>query len=163
LGAGSAAGRRVHVAVLDVDLGAHRLEALHVLVHGARTDRATPGQRHARAPAAGKERPEHQDGRAHGLHQLVPGGRLLDLARAQLQAPVALRTHLHAHLAEKLRHGAHVHQARHVLQRERLFAQQGRAQDGQGRVLCSRDAHFAGERTPAGNPQLIHRPPALRA
>ena len=43
---------RVDVAVLEIDLGAHRLQALDVLVHGPQADRAAAGQRHARLAAA---------------------------------------------------------------------------------------------------------------
>ena len=66
-----ASGARADVAAFDVDLRAHGLQARDVDVHRACADGAAAGQRHVGLAEARQQRPEHQDGRAHGLHQLV--------------------------------------------------------------------------------------------
>ena len=75
-----ALGAGLDVAVLDVNIGAHGLQARDVDVDRARADRAAAGQRHIGAAEARQQRPQHQDRRAHGLHQLV--GREVFLDRA---------------------------------------------------------------------------------
>ena len=59
------------VAVLDDDLGAHRLQPLDVLVDRPRADRAAAGQRDARLAEAREQRAEDEDRRAHRLDELV--------------------------------------------------------------------------------------------
>ena len=87
-----AAGAGRDVAVLEVDLGAHRLEPLDVLVDRPQADRAAAGQRHARLAAAGEQRPEHEDRGAHRLDELVGRERPVELRRGQRQAvPVGRR------------------------------------------------------------------------
>ena len=66
------------VAVLDRDLGAHRLQALDVLVDRTRADRAAAGQRHRRVAKAGQQRAQHHDRGAHRLDQLVRRVELVD-------------------------------------------------------------------------------------
>ena len=66
-----APGARLDVAVLDVDVGAHGLQARHMDVDRARADGAAAGQRHIGRAEARHQRPEHQDRGAHGLDQLV--------------------------------------------------------------------------------------------
>ena len=107
-------GDRVHVAMLDLDLRAHCLQALDVLVHRPRADAAAAGQRHLGATAAREQRPQHQHRGAHGLHQLVAGDRVLDRGRAQLRCRSSCAPTSTPIRREQLRHGAHVHQARHV-------------------------------------------------
>ena len=77
-------GARADVAAFDVDVRAHGLQARDVDVHRARADGAAAGQRHVGLAEARQQRPEHQDRRAHGLHQLVgrealARGRRIDL------------------------------------------------------------------------------------
>ena len=56
---------RVHEAVLDLDVGAHRLEAAQVHVDLAAADVVAAGQRDPRLAATGEQRPEHVERRAH--------------------------------------------------------------------------------------------------
>ncbi len=62
---------RHDVAVLDDDLRAHGLQALDVLVDRARADGAAAGQRDAGLAEPRQQRPEHENGRPHGLHEVV--------------------------------------------------------------------------------------------
>jgi len=62
---------RFDVAARHRDLGPHGLQPLDVLVNRAGPDGAAPRQGHARTAKAGQQRPEHQDGRPHGLDHLV--------------------------------------------------------------------------------------------
>ena len=61
----SASRVRVHEAVRDLDLGAHRLEAAQVHVDLAAADVVAAGQRDARLAAAREQRAEHVERRAH--------------------------------------------------------------------------------------------------
>ena len=65
--------RGLDVAVLEVDLGAHGLQALQVLVDGPGADGAAAGQGHPGLAEAGQQRPQHQHRGPHGLDQLVGG------------------------------------------------------------------------------------------
>ena len=106
-----------HVAVLDHDLGAHRLQALDVLVDRARADRAAAGQRDRGLAEARQQRAERQHRGAHGLDQLV--GRFGRTQPGRIDADACRRSSRstrHAHVADQLEHGRHVLQARHVLQ-----------------------------------------------
>ena len=66
------------VSLLDGDLRAERLEPLDVLVYRAQADRAAPGERYARFPAARDERPEDEDRSAHRLDLLVGRDRAVE-------------------------------------------------------------------------------------
>jgi hypothetical protein len=61
----------MHIALLNLDLGAHCGEALDVLVDRPRADGATAGQRHARLAGPRQQWSQHQDGGTHGLDHLV--------------------------------------------------------------------------------------------
>ena len=115
-------GPRGDVAVLEVDLGAHRLQALDVLVDRAQADRAAAGQRHARLAAARDQRPQHQDRGAHRLHELVGRERPVDARRVERDACPACRCRRARPSARAAPHRAHVVQPRHVGQRQRLAA-----------------------------------------
>ena len=80
-----------HVAVLDLDLGAHRLQALDVLVDRARADGAAAGQRHRGLAEARQQRAQHQHRGAHGLHQLVRRFGLIERAGVDAHGAVARR------------------------------------------------------------------------
>ncbi len=62
---------RVHVAALDANARAHRLQAFHMLVDRPQADGAAAGQRDPGPAAARKQRAEHQHRGAHGLHEVV--------------------------------------------------------------------------------------------
>src|SRR6185437_7171984 len=65
------AGARPDVTAFDRDIGAQRLQPRNVYVDGPRTDRAAAGQRYVGPSVAGHEGAEHEDGRPHGLDQLI--------------------------------------------------------------------------------------------
>jgi hypothetical protein len=73
LGAAKATALGDDVAAAELDLGAHRLQALEVLVDRARSDLAAAWQRDLGAAVAGEQRAEHEDARAHLLDELVGG------------------------------------------------------------------------------------------
>src|ERR1022692_4806435 len=62
---------RFDVAVGLPDARAQLLQTMEVQVDGTRADGAPAGQGDARAARARHQRPQHQTGGAHGLHQLI--------------------------------------------------------------------------------------------
>ena len=79
-----------HVAVLDRDLGAHRLQALDVLVDRARADGAAARQRHLGLAEARQQRTQRQHRRAHGLDQLVGRLGVGEVARVEAHGAVVV-------------------------------------------------------------------------
>jgi hypothetical protein len=148
---------RHHVAVLNVDLRTHGLQAFDVLIHWARADGAPPGQRHAGTTEARQQGAEHQDRGAHGFDQLIRRigvdgvGRLQDHATALTQG-----FGLHTHVVEQLAHGRHIAQTRHVLKGHRIAGQQRGAKFGQRGVFGTRDDDLAVEGLAAGDAELVH-------
>ena len=126
------------------DLRAHRLQALDVQVDRARTDGAAARQRNARLAEARERRPQHQDGRAHGLHHLVGRLQHRGLRRAQAHAVPLVQRHAHAHVAEQGQHGADVLQMRHVVEFQGS-ASAGGSQDRQRGILGAGNANLPGE------------------
>ena len=148
-------GARLDVALLDADLGAERLQALHVLIDRPQPDRAAARQRHARVPAAGEERPEDQNRGPHRLHELVRRERLVESRSVQIHAR-AVDPRRDAHLLEQPQHRAHVVQQWNVGEPQRLGGEQRRAHDRQRRVLCAGDAHRSAQGRAAGDQELVH-------
>jgi len=146
---------RLDEAVLDVDLGAHRLQALDVLVHGARADRAAARQRHLRLAKARDERPEYEDRRTHGLHELIRRDEVVHLRGVELHVRAVLLG-THAHLAQQLERGAHVLEVGHVVEMNGFRAQKACAENGQRRILCTGNSHFPCELLPADDDEFIH-------
>ena len=154
--AGEPRRARADVAAVEIDLGAHRHEALDVQVDRTQADAASARQRHARFAAARDERAQREDRRAHRLHQLV--GRERPVDRAGVERHLARRTGAapHAHLRQELFHRARVVELRHVGDRQRLGGQQRRAEDRQRGVLGAGNLHFAMQRLPALDQKLVH-------
>ena len=73
-------GARADVAVVDRDRRAHRAQPHDVQIHGPRADRATARQRDVGMPEPAEQRPEHENRRAHRLHELVRREEFLDAA-----------------------------------------------------------------------------------
>ncbi len=115
---------RADVAVLEIDLGAHRDEAFHVLVDGTQADRATAGKRYPRLAAARHERPQREDRRAHRLDELVGRERPIDTRGVEREGPGLARVVRDAHLGEQRQHRPHVVQPRDVGEDEGLGRQQ---------------------------------------
>jgi hypothetical protein len=144
--------------VLDADVGAHRPQALDVLIDRTRADRAAAGQRHPSLAEARQQRAQHQDRRAHRLHQFVRRLGRRERRRVDLHL-VGLRGRAFAagtHVAQQLQRRADVLQPRHVGQGHRGLAQQRRAQPRQRGVLGARDHHLALEAAAAANQQFVH-------
>ena len=144
-------GARLDVAVLDVDVGAHGLQARDVDVDRTRADRAAARQRHVGAAEARQQRTQHQDRRAHGLHQLIGREIFLDGRCVDLDAHFLIDGHRDAHAPEQFDHGGDVLQVRDVRHRHRAVRQQAPGQNGQGGVLGARNADLALERDAALN------------
>src|SRR5450830_638909 len=147
---------RNDVAMLDANVRAHGLQALDVQVYRALADGAAAGQGYARLAAARQERPQHQDGGAHGLDQFVGRKRRVQAAGVELQAELLIERHRDAHAAEQIEQGGDVAQMRHVGEPQRRGREQRRAHDRQRRVLGPGDAHLTGERHAAVDQQFIH-------
>jgi hypothetical protein len=142
-----ASGPGIDVTVLDADLGAHRLQALDVLVDRPGADGAAAGQRHLGLAAAGHQRAEHQDRGAHGLDQFIGGDRIVQARGIQADA-VAFALDLHAHLLQQFQHGADVVQFRDIAQDQGFGTEQRGAEDRQRGVLGAGDGDL-------GKPALI--------
>lgn len=59
------------VAFFQLEGGAHELQALQVLVHGAGADGAAAGQGHAGLADTGQQRTQAEHRGAHGAHQII--------------------------------------------------------------------------------------------
>ncbi len=154
--AGEPLRARTHIAVLEIDLGAHRHESLDVLVDGAQPDRAAARKRHPRLAAARDQRAERQDRRPHRLHELVGRERPVDGAGVELDGAGIAGVDADAHLREQPLHRPHVVEPRDVGEDERLVAKERRAQERQRGVLGARDADFAAERVAAVDDEPVH-------
>jgi hypothetical protein len=87
----------VDVTGLDANLGAHRLQALDVLINRARANRTASRKRDFCLTEARQQRSQHQDRGAHGFHHLIRRFQLGDIAPTQLKRR-ALFLNREAHL-----------------------------------------------------------------
>ena len=134
------------VAVRLMDVRAQLLQPADVQVDGPGADGAAARQRDARASAAGHQRPQHQAGGAHGLHQLVRRlGRCDRAACAGARVSPSI-VDLRADIHQQPLHGADVAHPRDAVQRHRLGGEQRRGQRRQRRVLRSAGGDLACER-----------------
>ncbi|MNF44971.1 hypothetical protein D3C84_260930 [compost metagenome] len=158
VGATQATGRSLglDVAAFDVDLRTHGLEAADVQVDRTRTDGAATGQGHFGLTETGHHRAEHQDGRTHGLDQLVRRHQGLDAAGVDFDRQLLVDHRLHAHATEEFDHGGDVMQMRQVGHGDRGVGQEGGGQDRQRGVLGAGNADLAIEALTAGNNQFVH-------
>ena len=140
--AAQSGGGNVDVAVVDFNGCAHRCQAFDVLVDGTRANGAAAGQGDARLTAAGGERAEHEDGRAHGFHHLIRGDRVGDGVGTEGEAVAVAFDKTHAHLGEQRQQGFDVLQAGDVVERDRLGGEQRGAENGQGGILGAGDGDF---------------------
>ena len=144
-----------HVAVLELERRAERLEPGQVHVDRARTEVVASGQRNSRLAAPREQRTEHADRRAHALDEVIR--RLgMELVRRAQRDGGALAFALDADRAEQLGHRRHVSDARDVRQHVLTRREQRRSHEKQSRVLRSRDRHFAGERPVGPHQDSIH-------
>ena len=154
------------VAVLERDLGAHRLEALQVLIDRARADRAAAGQRDARAAVARDERAEHEHARAHRLDELVRRlelGLLLARSAARSRARAVVRAStVQPSMRSSFAIVAHVGELRDVLERRRARRQERRGEERQRRVLRAADRNLADQPRATFDDDLVHDVETLR-
>jgi len=145
------------VAMLDHDVRAHGLQALDVLIDGARAYGAAARQRHRGFAKAREQRAQREHRGAHGLDQVVRRlGRDRPCGVKAHAATCAVRFGAHAHVVEQPAHGGHVLQARHVEQVHGLGREQRRAHLGQGGVLRAGDGHFTLQTPPAADQEFVH-------
>ena len=144
-------GTRLDIAVLDVNVGAHGLQAGDVNIDRTRADRAAAGQRHVRRAEARQQRTQHQNRCAHGLHELVRREIFLDGRGIDFDAHLFIDGHRHAHASEQLDHGRDILQMRHIRHRHRTVRQQAAGEYRQRRILGAGDADLALERDAAVN------------
>ena len=158
---------RPDIAVFENDLSAEAGKPVDVQVHGAGADGAAAGQRDGRAPGAGQQRAQHQDGGPHPPHQLVGRRGVGDVAGAKrehaagIAAPprVAVHPYLDAVLGQEVRQRGDVGEVRDVRERERLVGEQARGHQRQGRVLGAENLDLALERAAAPDADAVHASP----
>ena len=143
------------VAFFQLEGGAHELQALQVLVHGAGADGAAARQAHLGASEARGKRAERQHGGAHRLHELVRSLRARHVACIERHVRARPR-HLDAHALEELEHRAHVGQVRHVVKHQIIRREQRRRKDGKCGVLGAGRADFAHEAVASVDSELLH-------
>ena len=128
--AAQARGAGADVAVLDRDLGTHRLQASDMDVDGTGADGTAARQRHIGLAEPRQQRSEHEDRGAHGLDEVVRRDRLAHGARVDLDVHALIDGHRSAHATEQLDHGGDVLQVRHIADRHGLGGEQRRGEDG---------------------------------
>ncbi len=134
---------RMDIAVLDDDFSAHRLQAFDVQIHRPHADRATARETHPRLAGARQHRSQHQDGSAHGFHQLVGCNRIAQTLRSELNLHFLMEQHCDTHLPEQIEHGGNIVQVRHILDFQRLAGKQARAEYRQSGVLGAGNPYLA--------------------
>ena len=142
---------RLDVTLLYPNLRPQGLQALDMQIHGPRTDGATAGQRHIGAAMAGQQGPEHQDGRAHRLDQIVRREILLDGLRLDDDVHLLVHHEPDAHTAQQFHGGGHIVQMRNVAHRHHAIRKQRRGHDRQHRILGTGNADGAVQRNAAVN------------
>ena len=147
---------RADVAVLDCNLGTHRLQASHMDIHRSCADGAATRQRDVSLTEPRQQRPEDQNRGAHRFDELVRRYRIGERTRIHLDLHAFVDGHRDAHATEQLDHGGDVLQVRNVTDGHRLGREQRASQDGQRRVLRTGDTHLTLERTPAFDMQFVH-------
>jgi hypothetical protein len=108
------------VPVLDIDLGAHRLQPLDVLIHRTQADGAPAGKTYPGLAAARDERAQDEDRRPHGLDEVVRRERIRHRVRAQLVSVGPGLADPQSHLGEQSAGRRDVAQLRHILDRQTL-------------------------------------------
>ena len=147
--------RAPDVAALDRDRRAHRAQPGHVQIHGPRADRAAARQRHVGVAEPAQQRAEHEDRRAHRLHELVRRDelRMPRVSTASFGSPsrstsTPMRRSSFTVVVTSFRCGT-------LLSDDRALGEQRRGEDRQRGVLRAGDLHFAVEARAAGDLELV--------
>ena len=134
-----------HVAMLHPNLGTHGTQSFDVLIHGARTDRATTGQGHRGLTKSCQQGPQSQDRCPHGFDQLIGSFGRCERPRIDLHTAWVRLLDTHTHVANQLEHSGHILQARDIGERHGVCRQQAGTELRQGCVLGARDGHGANQ------------------
>ena len=127
-----------------------------MLIDRTCADGTTAGQGNARLAATGKQGPEYENRRPHGLDHIVWRQRMIEIAGIQDDLAIACPLHADAHLLNQAQHGRHVVEARHILETHRFARQQAGTQNRQGGILRAGNGDLAGKPPSAVDQQLIH-------
>ena len=104
---------------------------------------------------AREQRAEHEDGRAHGLDEIVGRDGFAELAGVHPDFAALAGRHGDAHAPEQPDHGRDIVQLRDIPDRDRRVGQESRGEDRQRRVLGAGGAHLALEAPAAGDLKLV--------
>src|SRR6185503_9139224 len=132
-------------ALIELEVGAEALERQKMRVDAAAADDVAARRRQLDLAAAREERRGQKNRRANLSAQLGVEARRLYGFRMNLKR-VALRPRdVDAQGGDELDQRLDVANARHVLERHRVFGEQGRAHDGQRGVLVAGRANRSGQ------------------
>ena len=128
--------RRIRIPPL-LDLGSHQAQPLQVLLHAAHADVVATRFGDGRLAGARDQRAQQQERTAHPPGEVrahTPGA---DGGRVDAPVVVLDEVHLHAEVANHLRHGVDVLDVRRVDELHRLIAEQRGGHHRQRRVLAA--------------------------
>ena len=145
------------VAFFQLEGGAHELQALQVLVHGAGADGAAAGQGHAGLADTGQQRAQTEHRGAHGAHQIIRSlGQ--QAAGLQLHTMIVIAAGAAQHVQE-LDGGMDVAQVGHIGVDHGRVQQDAGKKNGQGGILGAADIYGPFERRTAFDNELVHQDP----
>jgi hypothetical protein len=125
---------------------AHFGETVDMQIYRPRTDSTATGQRHQRLAITGQQRPEDQDRRTHGLHELVGCVELANAARIHFDVHGLVHDQVDTHAAQQLHGRGDVVQVRNVADCHGTVAEQGGGENWQRGVLCPGNPDLAVQR-----------------
>ena len=143
-------------AILEVNGGTDGLEALDVLVDGARAEVAAAGQRHAGMAEAAELRADEIIGGADTAHQRVGGLRIAHICAAELQRIRTQAADLCAHAVQNLQQEPDIGDIRHIFDAAGAVYEQCCRKNRHGGVFCAADGYDAGQRMAALDNVFIH-------
>lgn len=144
------------VAVLNLDLRTHHFQTVDMQVDRTAANGAATGQGHFRLAKVRNQGTQHQNGCAHGFHQLVGRVEMLDGAGVDFHAHFFINHQLHAHTAEQLNHGGYVVEMGQVANGYRFIGKQCGCQNRQSGVFGTGDPDFAIQWLAAPDQKFIH-------
>ncbi|MPN16919.1 hypothetical protein SDC9_164267 [bioreactor metagenome] len=148
----------VDVAMLDRNLGPHRLQPLDVLINRPGADRTSPRQTDTRLATTCHQRAQHEDGRTHGLDHFIRCDRVVQPGRIKHDG-IAVTLDSDPHLPQQGKQGADVLEPRNVGKGDGLGTQQRCAQDGQGGILGAGNCNLTIQPATAFDQKLVHMTP----
>ena len=130
--------------MLNGDLGAERLQPLHVFHHRSAADLTAPGQGHLGGAHPGEERADAEEAGPQAIHQFVWGCGLGDVLAVEIDA-LPLAGDPHTEGRQDLPHGGDVGEGGHVAEPQGVAAEQAGGHQHQGRILGAADTELSGE------------------